>query len=452
MTRALARLRLSLPPTLPLALLLVAALGSVASAQRGKGKIAILGIEAIPSQSTGTVDQADTDMAKALTIELRNRTKQGQGIYTLAPGSDKELVDEKLMGGCANENPNCMATIGQNLNCDVLMFGRLEKANPTTYNVTIQLINVGRKQRMTILSNEQLPVGTKNPALAAWAKNAYRKLTGEDSDGTLQIRVSNAERGSVLINEDHKGNITSGQATITLPDGRYRVAIEADGFKRWEDKEVTIRAGETTTRGVDLIPRDATIEGPDGNDIIISTSGTVSGTKNRTPFKIAAAVGLGVGAIAGTVWAYSFFGEIKKFKDSTGPIYERDMTVAEGEPGAFKQSNDGFFGDADCDRSDVRNFGEGNVDVNGVAQDPKRNRLFNEACNGYSRTKWAIPTTIGFGLVGVGALIYLIVQKDDVMEQDPSRNPIGKRTSRRRFTVTPIISPETSGATVQFDW
>jgi hypothetical protein len=92
MTRAFARL--------PLALLLIAAFGSAAIADK-KG-IAILGIEAVPGP-TGTIDAADTEMAKALTKQLRDRTKQGQGIYTPVPGSDKELVDEKLMNNCASE-------------------------------------------------------------------------------------------------------------------------------------------------------------------------------------------------------------------------------------------------------------------------------------------------------------------------------------------------------------
>src|SRR4051812_36981721 len=85
-------------------------LGSAAFAGN-KPKIAVLGIEVVG----GEVTTADAQIAKELTEALRGRAKVGTGPYEMAPGSDKELIDEKLLKNCDTEAPACMASIGGDL-------------------------------------------------------------------------------------------------------------------------------------------------------------------------------------------------------------------------------------------------------------------------------------------------------------------------------------------------
>src|SRR5574338_163303 len=94
-----------------LALLLVGLGGSAAFA--GKPSIAVLGLEVIDQNGTPTA--ADTQAAKELSDGLRARAKAGTGPYQLAPGSDKELIDQKLLNNCDSEAAACMSAIGNQI-------------------------------------------------------------------------------------------------------------------------------------------------------------------------------------------------------------------------------------------------------------------------------------------------------------------------------------------------
>ena len=102
-----------------LALVLLALGAATASA---KPKVAVLGVEV-----TGTIDQASTGVAHDLTEGMRSRSRQGNGPYQLAPNSDRELIDEKVLKNCDSEGPLCMSDIGKDIGADILIYGKLEK-------------------------------------------------------------------------------------------------------------------------------------------------------------------------------------------------------------------------------------------------------------------------------------------------------------------------------------
>src|SRR5574338_762699 len=119
-----------------LALLLVGLGGSAAFA--GKPSIAVLGLEVIDQNGTPTA--ADTQAAKELSDGLRARAKAGTGPYQLAPGSDKELIDQKLLNNCDSEAAACMSAIGNQLGADVLMYGHLKK-DGKQYVVSLKVLD-----------------------------------------------------------------------------------------------------------------------------------------------------------------------------------------------------------------------------------------------------------------------------------------------------------------------
>src|SRR5690348_12613709 len=83
-----------------------------------KPQIAVLGVELQGNDIT----PQDAQAAAELTQGLRARAKAGTGPYQLAPGSDKELIDEKMLKGCDSEAPACMASIGGDVNADWLIY------------------------------------------------------------------------------------------------------------------------------------------------------------------------------------------------------------------------------------------------------------------------------------------------------------------------------------------
>jgi len=211
--------------------------------------IAVLGLEVVDPSGTPTAQ--DTQVAKDLTDGLRSRAKAGTSQYQLAVGSDKELIDQKLLNNCDTEAGPCMSAIGNQLGADMLMYGNLKK-DKNQYVVNLKVLDVSTK-KIVKSTTDAIPLGeSTGAALQGWAKKLYAKLTGEASGGTLVIKVSNADRGTILINGEEKGSISSGTGTVSLPEGKVRVAVESDGFHRWE-KDVTVTSG-TTNIPVDLEP------------------------------------------------------------------------------------------------------------------------------------------------------------------------------------------------------
>lgn len=82
--------------------------------------IAILGLEVV-----GTVDLEVVRVARELTAALRSAATSGP--YAVAPNSDKELVDVKILNSCPDERAACMIKIARALNAAYLLYGHVER-------------------------------------------------------------------------------------------------------------------------------------------------------------------------------------------------------------------------------------------------------------------------------------------------------------------------------------
>lgn len=402
--------------SLALAILLTTALGSVAWA---KPKIAVLGFEA-----TGAVDKQAVEVAKDLTDQMRTRAGLPSGQFQLAPNSKRELVDEKLMNGCTDEKPACMAAIGSNIGADLLVYGHVERTKRgggDGYAITTKMLNVASKVVLESWDDFVPLDRATGPGMAELAKKGYIKLTGEKPapdkpvppqgaekpTGTLVVKVGNAQRGTVFIDEDAKGQLDGGAVTVTLPEGRYKLAIEADGYRRYEQSGVEVRAGQS--RDVAIALEAAAIGGVIGPR-----------KSSNTTLKIAAGAGFVVAAAGAAMWIQAYMGPIDTYKglNATG-------------------TKDGVTIDL-TDKQCGQDFSETHGDFD----------EFQAACRGKTRTAiGAAMVGIG-GAVGIGALVYMMVKKSP--EERPTA--MGGRTRKRDFVVTPVLSPDGGGATLQFDW
>lgn len=378
----------------------------------GKPTVAILGLEVV--DPSGNIDQTSTQVAKDLTEGLRNRAKAGAGPYQLVAGGDKELIDEKLIHNCDNEAIPCMADIGRNLGAEYLVYGRIEKRG-AGYVVTINLLNVTKK-KFEKAKTPLMITQSDAASLAASARKAYNDLTGVSELGTLVV-TANADRGTVLLDDEPRGTLASGSATITgLKENRYRLVIEADGYSRSQEVVVTIRSGETTTQPVTLVS--AT-----GDPLKHEITGTTSTSKTNI-WKPVFFVSLAAGATLGGVSLYAF----TKWRGDKG-----DVTLPVGHPG-FSPSN--------CDGGSLSS----DFDTTNVGGDPGavcKNRNLN------------IKTGIAAGVVGLVVLGtgYMAFFRGSSERPTPPATTVGRRKRKdTRFSVTPILSPEGGGATVQIDW
>jgi hypothetical protein len=412
-------------------------LGSVAHAGP-KQKLAVLGIEAVIG-ANGQIDPADVTFAKDLTKALRSRVNNST-MYDLTK-DERELSDEKLMNNCQSEAPACMAPIGQGMNADVLLFGKVENAKGG-YKVTLKLVSVGKKQQIASDPNAWIATAdTKGVGLANWVREHYRKLTGESANGTLIVSVIGATSGNVLVDGQPKETLKSGQATLSLPEGAYRIGIDADGFPLFEER-VTISADKPTELRPDLKqkkdPDTGTGTGPSGTgttggDSLIGPKDVVSTKSSKTPWKIAAGIGLG-GAAVGTgvlIWQYS---KIRAYKNHDIPA-----GVQWQDDGSATPRDTGSVGDGDC----------GNGRFVGMNPGGTQSK-FDDACSARSTMKWLVPVTAGLAAIGAGALIYVMVSKDGTEERPAGVT--GRRVKRKNFVVTPVVTPDGTGATLRFDW
>jgi len=386
--------------------------GSTALAGK-KEKIAILGLE-VATQ----IDADSTRVAQELTVGLRNRPKSGQGPYLWTPGSEKELIDEKLMNSCETEDPKCMAQIGKTLGAEFLVYGKIEKKSlgqQVGYQISLKLLKIGTA---TVTSNwtDFIPIGEADGTkLQDWARKGYKTLTNENEGGTLLI-TANVDRGTILINGEERGNITSGKGEVPLTEGRYKVAVVSTGYRRWDSEEqVSIRNGETTKEEVVLK------ELKDGEkfefcDPTVSTceNTTTDGPKTGI-WKGMMVAGIVVAAGGGALLYYSG----SKVDEANEELCLEDFKVAACMPAtgaAFTKFAD---------------------------QGTKYEKLSYVAGG-------LIVVGVGVGVIG---LIKGYVATGPKEKQAAGSTTVGRSQRKRSgFAITPVIAPQGAGATLRFDW
>ncbi|HVV87926.1 MAG TPA: PEGA domain-containing protein [Kofleriaceae bacterium] len=302
---------------------------AIARPAAAKPSVAVLGLEVTDTGSaSGGVDAKSTQFAAALTDVLRARAKITSGPFSLAAGSDKDLVEMKLLSGCDNEANDCMSAIGGELVADRLLYGHVEK-QAKGYQVSLKLLNVGTK-RTEFSTSDLIPyTETSGRALDGWGKTLYAKVTGASTQGGLVVKA-NVARGSVYLDGVVRGNLSGGVARITgLDAGDYQLRVEADCYLSSESK-ISIEGGKDTEAPVDLAKNTLSdcggtgtgLSGPPGGGGTIrgSISSSASpGRGYRVLFWTTAAIAAGAGA----TWGYAYFGKIgpdeKKWNDAGGP-------------------------------------------------------------------------------------------------------------------------------------
>ncbi len=401
----------------------IALAAATATAAQAKPAIAVLGLEV----SDNGADQQSTAAASNLTVALRDRVRSGTGPYDTAGGSDKELIDLKLLNECSSEATPCMAKIGGDLGAKYMLYGHVAKANGT-YHVSMVLFNVDAKSKVKSESFDvpvaDLATGPKSKETLVWARKIYGELTGESSQGTVTVRVTGADHGTLLVEENGqwqpKGSITSNQGHTTLPEGKYRIAVESEGFQRFE-ATITVTSGGETSVPVALVPMphvdtgtpvgpgsDTTGTGSAGVDIH-QYGGTISDNDGNGWHKafVGSAITTGVLAVGfGVSWA-----ELSK----TGKVPNTTFDYGQNCPMHAKLTS-----------ADNCSYGAALKDT-------------------------AFVTGIGAVAVGSFAIIAMFESHRSSPSASGEHAGLGHR-ARRQFAVTPVVTPNTAGASFRIDW
>lgn len=404
-----------------LPLLLIGSLAVPAQAG-GKASVCVLGLEV--NDPNGAPTPTDTAVARDLTDGLRGRAKLGNGPYQIQPGSEKELIDEKLLKNCTDEGLGCMSQIGNELGCDVLIYGSIVKKS-SAYDVTLTLLDVRNRQKkaapVTIPTNQ-----TGSPAIQQWAKQLYNRLTGQADTGQVVLKLNNGDlRGTFKIDGDEKGSINSGSGTASgISPGKHTVTVVVPRY-RTRDIPITVAEGQTTTIPVDNLERED--EGTSAAPGIIDNNGhppidTGGGEVHRGDgtwrglFVTTVVVGLsGVGVL---LYGRSQIGDAQDALCRDGGY---KATLAQHPGCAAPPTVSNSVIDSENDKGHT------------------------------GRTMTVVGTVVGLAAIPFfGITLYKGFIAREKTNTEHAGN--GHRVHRDSFIVTPVISPNGGGATLQFDW
>ena len=242
------------------ALFILLAATQVASAE-DRPKIAVLGLEVVDD---GSLDAKTTKAAQLLTSELREQANRPGSSQSLAPNSDKDLLEMKLLSDCSDEGRGCMADIGRDLGADLLLYGKIEKRKKG-YQVSLKLLNT-KSESMEKSTSELISTSDLKPdKVGKWAKTLYLRLAGGASGTTLKIST-NADSGTVYVDGNVKTTLSDGSAKVLgLSEGTHDVTIEANGYETYE-ATVAMVEGETEELSVSLTPSDGDEDTDDETD------------------------------------------------------------------------------------------------------------------------------------------------------------------------------------------
>jgi hypothetical protein len=309
-----------------------------------------------------------------------------------------------------------MAGIGQNLSADQLMFGKLEK-RATGYQVSIKLLSVAQKNLVRSVV-DIVPYGeAQGPDLQRWAKSLYAKLVGDSNQGSLLVKA-NVDRGTVILDDEPKGNLVGGTARITgLAEGRYRLAIEAEGHQRYE-AVVTVTGGQTTNHGATL--ETSGLKGgsaqPHGTDgVIVDDHHTKEGTTSEVP--------------GNGMWKGVFWGSVVVAAASGGTWYFAYTKVDSAEKSLCSGRH---AGEAGC------------VPPTDLAQIKKLTDQGNSN---------STLTYVGGAILGVAAVVGGVALYKGYLSSGAEHPGLaGRKVRRQPFAITPVVSPDGAGATFRLDW
>jgi hypothetical protein len=372
-----------------------------------KPKVAILGL-ALKDDGSG-IDERSANVARQVTDAMRKQAKARSGPYSLAPGGEKELVDAVLLAGCLDANAACMVKIGSSpdMDTDFLIYGKLEKRDKG-YQVSLNLLDVGKQQIVNLLTETETE--TSSAELERWGKSLYKRLVGESDTGAVVI-TANVSAGKVFVDDELKGTLVKGEARIQgLEPGSRRIRIESDGAEG--ESKVTIEAGETAELDVTM---EASLPPP-------PPTGRPGGIWRK--IFIGGAV---VTGIAGGIWAYSFY----EYTWALNPAYDSSYCGDADEPPG---GPNGVLGDGD----DGLTF--------------EMDRDFQPSCDALSRTFIVGPITVGaLALTAVAYYMGYVRPKKPTDASAAARHRRGDIVGRG-LSLTPMLSPESAGAVVRFDW
>ncbi len=403
--------------------------GAVGALAQPKPTIAVLGLEIIDDGAG--IDDATQKFAVGLTEALRRRAMLGKGPYTLAPNSNKDLLELKLLSNCADEGRGCMSDIGKEMKAERLMYGKVERRKDG-YQVSLKLLNTQSGAMERTLS-DIVPFDEADRAgTLDWGRKFYNRLTGMPDTGSVKVSA-NANKGTVYIDGEVKTTLSAGSATISgIEEGEHTIAIESRGWERYEGS-FTVAPGEQTEVSVSLDRKGGGIVGGKKG------GGKRPGGTSRALFWTS------VIATGASVTAFTVTGlQVRSLEDDKQTQFEQLVAAGGNTSGAPTDSNSDF---TDVCAIANTNLDNANADVARIAGDLR------DTCDkGRSR---ATLTNVFIGTSVATALAASYFYYKGYIEPGKSgkeRQARGRKAKKSRVVVAPTVGPNVVGAGLEIQF
>jgi hypothetical protein len=188
-----------------------------------KPKLAVLGV--VPLEPGTAPDPALVKATASLDAALRTQIAK----HYRVTGSVKQTRDALRTGDCSPSDTPCAVKLGNALGAELALAGELHRRTQH-FELALAIVDVTTKKRIRRMREKIASTADMKKV----AKRAVDKLTGKGESGELVVRA-NVQRAEVYVDDELRGEVFEGRATVTLPQGRYKLGIRAAGKKHYED-------------------------------------------------------------------------------------------------------------------------------------------------------------------------------------------------------------------------
>ncbi|HET6280347.1 MAG TPA: PEGA domain-containing protein, partial [Polyangia bacterium] len=219
----------------------------------------------------------------------------------------------KLVFGCSDEAPACMAQAGKSLGAAKLLFGSIKRLGGDPV-ITLKLLDVSRavvESSMTeAIVKRRADAATIRPLTAKW----ITRLSGKPGTGSLAVRA-NVAGASVSLDGVVIG--TTGDKPVAVTDvavGKHEVSVEKSGFTRTR-QEFSLAAGQSLPLSLSLSPLSLGAAESSAEPVAITRPGDDTGDGADDSSRTLARVGFWtalVGASVSAALALKFGNDVRR--------------------------------------------------------------------------------------------------------------------------------------------
>lgn len=385
-------------------------------------------------------------MGQALTDALRKHLPSLPNMRVEMKSQD--LSEVKLVFGCTEERPDCMAKVGRSLGVDRLIFGSIRKSpQATTYTVSLKQLNVVdstiEKYITEAVPADALRLGSPqlNDLVGRWLP----ALLNDSRRGGFRI-LTEPPGASVQLD-----GVPLGQTPLAFGEveiGDHTVRIEKPGFPPIV-RTITVRGGQSDELSINLMNPGEAAPAPAAAVAPAEKGGPLVSKSLSKGLRIGAFVAAGIAGVAaisaiGTWRAYS--GAQDAASMQLNPLYDR--LLANGTLGQYTN----FFGSSQAlsTCASVPTL-MGDANYQGYLSECRRGNSLASATTGL----WVVTGV--FGAIGLTAGLLSALRTSDVGDSTPPKKdgstPAGSSQSGPRLvSISPAVSPEgfAATATVRF--